>query len=347
MPFSGIYGLAVFLRNKFFDWKLLKSVSFPLPVISIGNLRVGGTGKTPHVEYLIRFLMNDFQLATLSRGYRRKTKGFILAGNNPTAEQIGDEPAQIKRKFPSVKVAVDTKRVRGISKILEEKEITDVVILDDAFQHRYVKPGLSMLLFNYSNLLKKDFLLPAGRLREPLSSINRADIIIVTKIPQTIPDEEIKSLSRYLKHLPSQDIYFTGVKSKEPIPVFNLPVNSPFPKINPDETDVLLLTGIANPQNVRIFAEKYSNSIFHMAFPDHHSFTIQDIRKIMLKFEALNARSKIILSTEKDAMRLHKFEKEFHEIKHLIFYIPIEVYFHGNSHNKFNQRILNYVKSYK
>lgn len=347
LPLSGIYGLAVFLRNKFFDWKFLKSTSFPLPVISIGNIRVGGTGKTPHVEYLIRLLENDFQLAILSRGYRRKTKGFILAGMNPSAYELGDEPAQIKKKFPSVSVAVDGKRTRGIANILLEKEKTDVIILDDAFQHRYVKPGLSILLFNYSNPLKKDFLLPAGRLREPLSSIKRADIIIVTKTPPSLPNGEINDLTRYLKRLPSQEIYFTGVNPKEPIPVFNLPEKTPFPELKPDETVVLLLTGIANPQNVRIFAEKYSNSIFPMSFPDHHSFTIQDIRKIMLKFEALNPDGRIILTTEKDAMRLQIFEKEFDKIKHLIFYIPIEVYFHGTSNNYFNNQILNYVRSYK
>ncbi len=344
LPFSALYGLTVYIRNKLFDWNVLKTSCFTIPVISVGNITAGGTGKTPHVEYLIKLLQDNHHPAILSRGYKRKTKGFILAKDKPSPLDVGDEPAQIKCKFPLLTIAVDANRTRGIRKICEAKKKTDLIILDDAFQHRYVKPGLSIMLSDFNNPVWKDCLLPAGRLREPLSSIKRADIIIITKAPESLSEKEKTAISGSFKLRPYQELFFTGVKSGKPLPVFGTSRSWDFYSPEKRNSEILLITGIAHPGNVKHFAEVYSPSVHHMIYPDHHSFSLNDIRKIRKKFTSLTSTNKLMLTTEKDAVRLRLFWKELQEIQQFIFYIPIEVFFHEPGGAKFNQKIIDYVE---
>ena len=255
-PASWLYGAVVMMRNKLFDWEVLQSKSFDIPIISVGNLAVGGTGKTPHTEYLIKFLCNQYKVAVLSRGYKRHTKGYVLATPESTARSIGDEPYQMHQKFPSVTVAVDEKRCHGIEKLLAlQKPSIDVILLDDAFQHRYVKPGLSILLTDYHRLFCDDTLLPAGRLREPISGKNRAQIVIVTKCPQDIKPIDYNIITKRLNLYPYQQLFFSSFRYGNLQPVF--------PTMSPDtnaistnhevalssltNTDILLMTGIASP----------------------------------------------------------------------------------------------------
>ena len=212
-PLSWIYGLAVGVRNKLFDFGILKQKAFDLPVISVGNITVGGSGKTPHVEYLIELLKDKVKTAVLSRGYKRHTKGYILADNNSTTEDIGDEPFQMKRKFDNIYVAVDSKRRHGIERLISDNDTkdTDVVLLDDAFQHRYVKPGINILLVDYHRLIIYDNLLPAGRLREPMSGKKRADMVIITKCPKDLKPMEFRVLTKAMDLFPYQDLYFTTI----------------------------------------------------------------------------------------------------------------------------------------
>lgn len=217
-PASWLYGAAVMMRNKLFDWEVLQSKSFDIPIISVGNLAVGGTGKTPHTEYLIKSLCNQYNVAVLSRGYKRHTKGYVLATPESTARSIGDEPYQMHQKFPSVTVAVDEKRCHGIEKLLAlQKPSIDVILLDDAFQHRYVKPGLSILLTDYHRLFCDDTLLPAGRLREPISGKNRAQIVIVTKCPQDIKPIDYNIITKRLNLYPYQQLFFSSFRYGNPL----------------------------------------------------------------------------------------------------------------------------------
>ena len=210
-PVSLLYGTGVWLRNKLFDWNILKERSFPLPVISVGNITVGGTGKTPHTEYLIRLLSKEYQVSVLSRGYKRKSKGFILSTTHSTVSEIGDEPYQMKQKYPHVHVAVDANRCNGIEQLCSHNITpeTDVILLDDAFQHRYVKPGMNILLVNYHRLICNDMLLPAGKLRENPNGKHRAKIVIVTKCPKNITPIDLRVLTKQMELFPYQYLFFT------------------------------------------------------------------------------------------------------------------------------------------
>ena len=219
LPFSPFYGMVVRIRNLLFDINILRSTRFNIPVISVGNITVGGTGKTPHVEYLVQLLRNDYKLAVLSRGYKRKTNQFILASKSSGITEIGDEPKQIKLKFPGVYVAVDSNRVRGIRTLMQSIHNLDMVILDDAYQHRYVKAGLSILLIDYNRPIFKDMLLPAGNLREPRNNLNRADIIIVTKCPEILTSSQRGDFITRLRPNSKQAIFFTKFAYGSPVPV--------------------------------------------------------------------------------------------------------------------------------
>ena len=220
-PFSLVYGLIVWLRNTLFDLQIIRSAEFPIPVISVGNITVGGTGKTPHTEYLVDLLKEEFRVATLSRGYRRKTRSFILAGADPDVWEIGDEPVQIKNKYPETEVAVDRKRVNGIRQLLKRIPDLDVILLDDGYQHRYVKPGLSILLIDFNRPIWSDHLLPAGRLREPAYEKRRANIILITKCPDRLKPIERRIIVKDLKLYPFQHLYFTKLTYGQPVPVFS------------------------------------------------------------------------------------------------------------------------------
>lgn len=347
-PISFLYGMGVGLRNKLFDWKVLQSRSFNIPIICIGNITVGGTGKTPHTEYLIKLLQDDFHVAVLSRGYKRKTKGFILANTESSVGSIGDEPYQIKRKFPQISVAVDEKRVRGIEKLCQQNNPkVEVILLDDAFQHRYVDAGLNIVLTDYHRLFCEDTLLPVGRLREPEKAKNRAHIIIVTKCPDTIKPIDFNIISKRLKLFAYQKLYFSSFKYGDLTPVF--PESGATPRelqsLGRDE-NVLLVTGIASPTVLETELRKYTSKIQSVTFGDHHNFKNKDIKLITEQFNKLGDK-KLIITTEKDATRLATHPAVSKELKACIYALPIEIIILQKQEDTFNKSIINYVRKNK
>lgn len=338
-PFGCVYYTIVSLRNLLYNKKVLKSSEFDVPIICVGNLSVGGTGKTPHSEYLIRLLKDQFNVATLSRGYGRKTVGFIQATNESTSKDLGDEPYQMFNKFKNeINVFVEAKRVLGIINIMGIEPKTNAIILDDAFQHRAVKSGFSILLTDYNNPYYKDYILPGGNLREPISGRARANLIIVSKCPNDLSQVKIKEIENQLKILPHQEVYFTkikygGIKSFNPN-FEDLSIQS----LN--KNDVVLITGIANPEQLVEKLEKEKVNFKHVKFPDHHNFTKKNISNIIDIFEKLQSHNKIILTTEKDAVRLQNHDR-LNELP--IYFLEIEIEFLNNKQS-FDHQILEYVK---
>ena len=338
LPFSLIYGMAITLRKKLYDWGIMRAVKFDLPVICVGNLAVGGSGKTPTTEYLVR-LLTDYKIAILSRGYGRKTKGFILADASATAETIGDEPLQYYQKFENVTVAVCEDRVAGIEKL---KENHDLIILDDAYQHRAVMAGFNILLFEFRKLGTLQFLLPAGNLRDVFASRKRADVLLVTKAPVPLlhvaqqasinelqPNSTQKVLHSYLKYGKLEHLYHNESRSLDDIKDFQ----------------IFLLTGIANPAPLIEELEKYSKTIKHEEFPDHYAFKTDDIKKFKAAFDAEEKKEKIIITTEKDSKRLKAAGFENLLINLPVYFLPIEVELFEEDKITFDELILNYVKS--
>jgi len=342
LPLSWFYGLGVRFRNLLFDIGLLKSRSFDMPVISVGNITVGGTGKTPHVEYLIRLLQDHVKVAVLSRGYKRKSKGFVKADDQSTARDIGDEPYQMKHKFHDITVAVDSKRVRGIEKLTEDDNSLDVVLLDDAFQHRYVKPGINILLVDYHRLIIYDKLLPAGRLREPMKGKNRADIVMITKCPKNLTPMEFRVITKAMALYPYQHLYFTSISYDALQPLFP---NGLEPKRIEDlkGQNVLLLTGIASPRLLEEDLSACHVGTTTLAFSDHHNFKDKDIELINSTFEAMKA-PKCIVTTEKDAARLIHVDGLSDEVRRHLYVLPVRISFMQDEQaQKFNENILGYV----
>lgn len=326
-PLSWLYGFGVWTRNKLFDSGVLKEESFDVPVVSVGNITVGGTGKTPHVEYLVDNLAPDLKVAVLSRGYRRKTKGFVLANSASTPETIGDEPMQIYRKFSyKAVIAVCEDRREGIREIMRLYPDTDLIIMDDGFQHRYVKPKVSIVLMDYSRPVYNDNLLPLGRLRESPVQINRADMVIVTKCPEDLSPLNIRLVDRNLSLMPYQKLFFSRYTYGPLVPVF--PEDSPYHaslSALGEKDALLLLTGIANP---RYFVRHFRNFPMKarvVRFPDHHDFSRADIMKIFNAFKSLKGERKLIVTTEKDAVRLVSNPYFPKDLKPFCFYIPVEV----------------------
>jgi len=343
IPLSWLYGAAVSVRNFCFDVGLLKSHAFHVPVISVGNITVGGTGKTPHVEYLIRLLKDKCNVAVLSRGYKRKSSGYLLADSNSTAYDIGDEPYQIKKKFPHISVAVDKKRVHGIRQLIEDNEQLDVIFLDDAFQHRYVKPGVNILLVDYHRLIIYDKLLPAGRLREPLKGKNRADIVIITKCPKELKPMEFRVIRKAMDLYPYQHLYFTTLEYEKPYGVFN----GQSLQLSADEvSNVLLLSGIASPRHLQEDLKEILNDNCHievLTYGDHHQFKSKDVERINETFAAMPS-PRIIITTEKDAARLSIAEGLSDEVQQAIYALPIRICFMQEEQaEKFDQFIKSYV----
>lgn len=344
LPASWIYGIIVLFRNFLFDAGILRETRFDIPVISVGNITVGGTGKTPHVEYLIRLLQDHYRIAVLSRGYKRKTKGFILSSQDPSSDIMGDEPCQIKRKFPHIVVAVDTDRVHGIRKIMQSDVKVDLILLDDAFQHRYVKPGLSILLADHTKAMHSDFLLPFGRLREPARNAKRADIIIVTRWQDNGQGIDIESARQKLRLKAEQTVFFTRMEPSGILPVFNAK------SIIPEELfiqkySVLAVSGIANPFEFRKFAGNMCSGTFSfLEFRDHHSFTSNDISRIQNVFERFAHDPKILLTTEKDAVRFMDQNTLPEVLKTKMYYLPVKTTFFQDQEKEFNRQILDYVK---
>ncbi len=359
LPLSWLYAIGVRLRNWLFDVGIKKSRAFSIPVISVGNITVGGSGKTPHVEYLIRLLQDKMQIAVLSRGYKRKSKGYVLADKNTAMPEIGDEPFQMHTKFPDIHVAVDAKRVRGIENLQSEEATkdTDVILLDDAFQHRYVKPGINILLVDYHRLIIYDKMLPAGRLREPLSGKNRADIVIVTKCPKDLKPMEFRVLTKGMDLYPFQQLFFTCINYDTPTGVFSgkrLETKTQTERQKDDtildsalaglkDYNVLLLTGIASPKQMEHDLKPAVASMTSLSFGDHHRFKGKDIARINETFESL-PEPRIIITTEKDAVRLKESEGLNEKVKTSMYALPIKVSFMLEQEEMFNEKIISYVR---
>lgn len=342
LPLSWLYGLGVTFRNLLFDTGVLKSRSFDVPVISVGNITVGGSGKTPHVEYLIRLLKDEVKVAVLSRGYKRKTRGYRVADAQTTMPQIGDEPYQMHRKFRDIFVAVDANRCHGIDMLTTQPETrnTQVVLLDDAYQHRYVKPGMNILLVDYHRMIVHDKLLPAGRLREPQEGKNRADIVIITKCPADLKPMEFRVLQRAIDLQPWQKLFFTQIVHDPLRPLFK-----EAPKLNEDMKwpNVLLLTGIASPEQMIKDMEGKCESIMPMHFPDHHQFTKSDAEAINMQFKMMK-KPAIIITTEKDGTRLEHLDTLSPAVRKALYVQPIRIDFIQDEDKKFNETILDYVR---
>jgi tetraacyldisaccharide 4'-kinase len=340
IPFSFIYGGIILLRNKLFDKNIFRSATFDFPLICVGNLAVGGTGKTPMVEYLVKILQQKYKVATLSRGYKRKTKGFLIADKLTEAIDIGDEPMQIHQKFPGIVVAVAEERVMGIPEVLNDKPGTEVIILDDAFQHREVKGGLNILLTDYNRLYTQDFLLPAGNLRDIKSSSKRAGIIVVTKCKSDLNEREKKLIVDQLNPLPEQKVFFTKIKYEDPYHLFSKE-NSFLNK----DLEVLLVCGIANPKTIEDFLKSKVSSFQILRYKDHYNFHLDDVKKIKEEFSKIENRKKIILTTEKDAARLLKFEKELAQFP--IYVLPMAHEFLFEEKIEFEKNIFEFVNLFQ
>jgi tetraacyldisaccharide 4'-kinase len=339
LPFALVYGLAIIIRNWLYNKKIKDSVSFGLPVICVGNLSTGGTGKSPMVEYLVRHLKNIYKVATLSRGYKRKTIGYALATHQTTAIDIGDEPMQFHRKFPDVPVAVGEQRVLAIPQLLHDRPDTEVIILDDAFQHRAIKAGFNILLTDYGNLFTRDFYLPTGDLRDSRSSYERADVIVVTKCRADLSEQERQEIVKEIEPLPHQQVFFSSITYGT---IYHITRHS-FGYID-DETEVLLITGIANPESLQNYLEDHFRTYQMMRFNDHHIFSFDDWRDIKKRFENIQEEKKMILTTEKDAMRLEKYAQE---IDGMPFYVlPIEHKFLFGEGDKFSRSIIDFIENF-
>lgn len=329
-PFAIIYNAVTTIRNLFFDLGIFKQTAFRIPLIVVGNLSVGGTGKTPQIEYLIKLLKSTFKVAVLSRGYKRKTTGYVLLNDKHTALEVGDEPLQFFKKFTNIDVAVDANRVEGVQNLVQQKA-PEVILLDDAYQHRKIKGSFYILLTKYKDLFTEDFLLPTGNLRESRKGAKRADVIIVTKCPRNLDFAEQESICKKLKKY-QKEVFFTTIaygkiKSKKNL----LAVN------DLKDYQVLLITGIANPTPLLRYLDKNQVNYNHLKYADHHHFSSIEIEQINNKFDNITAIKKIILTTEKDYTRVfNKFDN--------LYYIEIETVFLENQKEKFNRTILSHIQ---
>jgi tetraacyldisaccharide 4'-kinase len=339
LPFAIAYGAVIIIRNWLFDKKYLHSATFNFPLICVGNIAVGGTGKSPMVEYLIQLLHPQFKIATLSRGYKRKTKGYALANASTTALDIGDEPMQFHSKFPDVAVAVGEERLVAIPQLLHDKPTLDAIILDDAFQHRTVNAGLNILLTEYSNLYTHDFFLPTGDLRDEWASAKRSQIIIVTKCPADLSDEKKNKIIRELKPLKRQHVFFTTIEYGIPYHIYNQTK-----KAITEEIEVYLVCGIANPKPIKEYLLEHAYTYYQKNYNDHHIFTIDDLQEIKSKFDEIDAENKLILTTEKDAVRLVKFTEQLENLP--LYVLPIKHKFLFSEGQEFDELVVNFIKSY-
>lgn len=338
-PFAVLYDGITALRNMLYDRNYKPSTRFDIPVISVGNLAVGGTGKTPMVEYLIRLLKPEYKIATLSRGYGRKTKGFRIAGATDTAATVGDEPFQIYKKFtPDVQVVVGEERAYAIPMLLQEFEDTRTVIMDDAYQHRSVVPGLSILLTEYSHPFFHDYVLPAGRLRESKSGAKRADAIVVTKCPSHLSDDEAMEFERNIRQYSDKPVFFSKIRYGEPV-CFGKP-GSKF------SSHVILLTAIANPHILEGYVRKNFLLEKHFSFRDHYAFTEGDLHEVETMANKYPDGMVCILTTEKDKVKLARTELQLYLSRLPFFYLPIETEFIRNGKD-FDMLVLSFLKSFK
>lgn len=336
-PLSLIYSFVLYIRHRLFDINLLRSKSFDIPIICVGNLSFGGTGKTPHTEYLIRLLSKSMKVAVLSRGYGRSTKGFVLAHEGVTHEEIGDEPLQYFTKFPDIIVAVDENRVEGVRRLMDMDIKPDVILLDDAFQHRRIKPGYNILLTDYHNLYSKDHLTPVGNLRDIKSEARRANVIIVTKCPVVIDPYTKRNIIESLKPKPYQKVLFSHISFDDLEPLNETAKAKDLAQCR----SIFMFCGIANPYPLEDYLKRKTNTLSTIIFNDHHSFTKENINAILEGFNNVIGKNKIAVTTEKDAMRLTNSLNLFENIP--LFSIPIKVRFHEDDGDIFNKEIIDYV----
>ncbi len=341
LPLSWIYDVVTSIRNFMYDHGILSSARYDMPVICVGNLAVGGTGKTPFIEYIIRLLHTEgFNVAVLSRGYKRKSRGYVLADENSTAGDIGDEPYQIKIKFPNVTVAVDADRREGILRLMSDEKTSDVdvILLDDAFQHRRVQAGLNILLTDKNNLFSQDCLLPCGRLRENVKGSRRADIVIATKVrsDMEVDDALADRTRRELELEDRQSLFFSGIKYGNP---YHAQKQIELDRLA--EYNILLIAGIANPEPLTTFLSRYTEYDY-IQYADHHDFTSHDYAYINEAYQKMPAdKSRIILTTEKDMARIDKRQMPMYDS---VYAIPIEVQILNNGQTTLNNKILDYVR---
>ena len=348
-PVSIIYGLITGFRNFLYNSGILPGTVFPIPVICVGNITVGGTGKTPHTEYLVDLLSNHFKVATLSRGYKRETRDFRIASLSSMVREIGDEPMQIFRKFQGMLVAVDRKRVNGVRRILDLAPDTDVIILDDAFQHRSVTAGFSILLSDFERPFMKDHMLPYGNLREDKSNMRRADVILITKCPKNLNPIQRRLIVKEVGKAPYQNLYFTSLSYRSPLPVFGSnDKDAPHPDLSKSSgSGIVLLTGIANPKPLKEYLQKFFDEITDLAYPDHYSYKEKDFTAIAAAFNSLRSPSKYIMTTEKDAVRLRELTEIEEKIKSALFYVPVGINFLNDDKDEFDNLIIGYVRKNK
>lgn len=340
LPISLLYSFVLFIRHKLYDWGILKSKRFNTPSICVGNLDLGGTGKTPHIEYLIRLLSKEYNVAVLSRGYGRKTKGFLIADEHHTHNDVGDEPLQYFKKFDNVTIAVDRNRCNGMEKLLQTDPKPQVILLDDAYQHRKIKPELNILLTDYYNLYSSNNLIPAGNLRDIKKAAHRADIIVITKSPNVITPYYKQDIENSIKPLPHQKIFYSYIDYQD---------FKPFSKTShtvdiKDAKTILLFCGIANTYSLEDYLKRKYNTILKIQFNDHHSYTEKDIEMVIEKYNSIIGKNKVIITTEKDAMRLinTSYINKFDDIP--VFTLPIKVKFHKECSGSFDELILDRIK---
>jgi tetraacyldisaccharide 4'-kinase len=339
-PVATIYGSAVALRNRLYDLGILRSHKFNLPVICVGNITVGGTGKTPHVIYIADKLSQHFEVSVLSRGYLRKSHGFRAVLPGDSVSVAGDEPLLMSLRLPSAGIFVDRDRVNGIRKIMKTAPTTGAVILDDGFQHRSVSAGKNILLTSYNRLMMRDRLLPLGRLRESLRGIRRADIIIVTKVPQGLTDDDRLRISNEISPGQHQSLFFTALAYLKPVPLFGQGERE-----ITSGTSVLLVTGIADPEPLFVYLSGISAGVTHLNFPDHHRFSEKNIRDVASAFEAIKSEDKMIVTTEKDCVRLKEITNIADLLGKSIYCLPIGVEFIDNE-EEFIKLITEYAGKY-
>ena len=342
-PFSALYGLTVSIRNACYDSGLIRSTHFNLPVISVGNLTIGGAGKSPHIEYLISLLKDYINVSTLSRGYKRKSKGFQIVASNHLVRHSGDEPLQFKRKFPEIVVAVAESRNIGIPQLLSAKPQINTILLDDAFQHRSVLPGLNILLSEYENPFYQDYLLPMGRLREWRGAYKRADVIIVSKCPNEIDDKKRDSIIENINPLPHQSVFFSRYKYYEPYSIFDKNQTIGF---DTNQT-IILLSAIASTSYLKNFVESKYDNVIQMQYEDHHYYTQQDLEQIKNTYEQIDSNSKVILTTEKDGIRLIEHRAYLQKWSLPVYILPITVEFLDNRGPIFDHLIKQYLLNFK
>jgi tetraacyldisaccharide 4'-kinase len=340
LPFAILYRVVIGIRNWLYDRRIIRSASFAMPIICVGNLAVGGTGKSPMVEYLVELVKGKWKTATLSRGYKRKTRGYALANERTTALEIGDEPMQFHIKFPDIAVAVGEERLVAVPQLLHDRPETEVIILDDAFQHRRIRAGLNILLTECGNLFTRDYYLPAGDLRDLKSRYKKASVIVVTKCDPSLTEQERQKIISEIKPIAGQTVYFTAIRYGKAYHIIHR--NSA--DITAD-TEVLMVSGIANPKPLQVWLDVNSKQCHLQQYSDHHIFTIDDLKQIRKKFEAIASARKMILTTEKDAVRLVKFGAEIKDWP--LYVIPVRHDFLFNEAGRFNQHITNFISEFK